>query len=320
MAGRRAWWRSDMRWLALATLSLWSITLAWQMADVDSMMTSWIKTEADAWIFALTIAPLYLLLRGIANSWGVILGIPTCLLAIHLILYRVRAKRRWLVAGGVTALMFIGTPFALNYQEQERLEAYYQRSGAGGLPNLEGRALELPRTFWISKWNPSPRCFDECLDLLMFGRAKSVTLTVAKQAKASETRVVAWTYRLGSSGTDCAGEIFLDVCPHLTAEALPEDRLTLYVRSVQSRSPETAGVVARRLYARDSRRPDGPPAELTRFLFPKYSGLLNIGWKDGGFYLPRTRAPILGVQKLDDQLYRAAAPDRYFRGKHYPFR
>lgn len=320
MAGRRTWWRSDMAWLALATLLLWSITLAWQMADVESMMTSWIKTEADAWIFGLTIAPLYLLLRAIAETWGVILGIPTCLLAIHLILYRLQAKPRWLVAGGVTALLFIGAPIALNHQEQERLEAYYRRSGAGGLPNLEGRALELPRTFRISKWNPSPRCFEECLDLLMFGRAKSVTLTAAKEAKAPEAGMAAWTYRLGPSGRDCAGEIFLDVCPHLTAEALPQDRLILYVRPVESRSPEAAGVVARRLYARDTRLPGAPPAELTRFLFPRYSGLLNIGWKDGGFYLPRSRIPVLDALKLDEQLYRAAAPDRYFRGKHYPFR
>ncbi|HMJ92801.1 MAG TPA: hypothetical protein VK472_01745 [Allosphingosinicella sp.] len=320
MTASRVWWRADMICLAVVTISFWSITLAWQQADVDAMLTSWVKSEADAWIFALTIAPLYFLLKWIAASWGAIVGIPTCLLAIHLILYRLRVRPRWLVAGGVTALIFIGIPFALNHREQERLTSYYQRSGAVGLPNLEGRALELPRSFSISKWNPSPRCYDECLDLLMFGRARSVTLTVPRQVKSPEAGAVAWTYRLGPSGKDCAGEIFLDVCPHLTTEALPRDRLILYVRPVESRSPETAGVVARRLYARDTRRPGAPPAEITRFLFPGYPGLLNIAWKDGGFHLPRTGTPILGVQKLDDELYRAAAPNRYFRGKHYPFR
>lgn len=318
--GDRFWRRPDMLGLICLTVTLWCITVAWQAADVDALMTSWVKSEADAWIFGLTVAPLYFVLRGLAASWGVIVGIPTCLLAVHLALYRFPAKLRWLVAGPVTALIFIGTPFLLNHQEQQRLAAYYQRSESAAFPNIGGRAVELPRAWAPLKSSRPPWCSDECLDLLMFGRAKSLTLTFPAQDNSREAGTVSFTYRLGSSGRDCAGEVFVEMCAHFTGEPMPGDRLTLVTRPGASGSPETAGVVARRLYAKDSRRPGAAPAGLTMFLFPRYPGLLNIAWKDGGFHLPRTRTPILAAQELDDELYRAAAPDRSFRGKYYPFR
>jgi hypothetical protein len=313
------WRRADMLVLIHVTATLWATTLAWQLADFDALMTSWVKSEGDAWIFALTIAPFYFLIKSLAASWGVIVGIPTCLLATHLVLLRRPAKMRWLIAGGLTALVFIGVPMELNRREDARLAAYYQGSDAAGLPDLAGRAVELPRSAPLSAtWVRPVSCWDECLHLLTFGRAKSVTLTFPSDERAPGNGPVSFTYRIGRIGKGCSGSAFRDLCPHFSDEPLPRDRVTLFVRPVEPKPGQT-GVVARRLYAKDMRTPNAPPAQLTRFVFPNYSGLLNIAWKDGAFRLPRGGTPIMSVETLDKQLYRAAAPSKVLGGEFYPF-
>ena len=311
-------WTLDMTLLASLTVSLWIITLIWQAIDLDRLAGQSIRSESDAWLFALTLAPLYFALKGIAASWGLILGIPTCLMAGHLALCRFQRKRRWLVVGSVTALLFIGVPIILNHLEEGRLADRYKRSDAAPFPGIAGRAVELPDDTVIPSISPGGRrCDDTCLELLTFGGATSVIYSFPDR-QGAPARPVA-TYRLGPVGPDCAGPTLIDVCPHAAPVAMPQDRVIMTVGPVERDAADAPSMLARRLHARDMRRPDAPPATLTRFVFTHHPGLLNPLWHNGSFHLPREQVPVLGNQALDTRLYRDVAGN-VFRGHVYPFR
>ena len=311
-------WTLDMTLLASLTVSLWIITLIWRAIDLDRLMGQSITSESDAWLFALTLAPLYFVLTGIAASWGIILGIPSCLMAGHLALRRFQRRRRWLIVGSAAALLFIGIPIALNRHEEGRLADRYKRSDATPFPATAGRAIELPDDTIIPSISPGGgRCSDRCLELLTFGRATSVTYSFPDRQGATPRPVA--TYRLGPVGPDCAGPTLSDLCPHVTPLTLPQDRVIMTTGQVGTGSADAPIMMARRLYARDMRRPNAPPATLTRFVFARYSGLLNPIWHDGSFHLAREPLPILGNEVLDTRLYRDVAGN-VFRGGVYPFR
>lgn len=314
-------WRADMLVLAGAMIGLWLITFAWQGFDIDALVSSSIKSESDAWMFALTVAPLYFLIKAIAASWGVIIGIPSLLTVGHLILARLTIKVRWMIAGAVTFLVFVGTPILLNRNEEMRIAEKYQHSDTAKLPNLTNRAVELPSDMPIpSSWVRPIRCSDHCIDLLTFGAVKSVTRSFpGEEGKASPTKISA-NYVLGPSGRDCAGPTFLDVCPHLANQELPSDRVVLVAGRAEKDRKDSAEVIIQRIFITDTRQPTVQPSFVTRYIFAKYPGLLNVAWKDGSFYLPRNGIPILSDESLEVQLFRTVAPSKTFRGKTYPFR
>lgn len=277
-----------------------------------------IRSETDAWLLALSGAILiYFLVAGVIASWGVILGIPTCLLVVSLCLRRVPIKVRMFSAGLVTAAIFLGVPMILNDLEEKRLATVY-KSRDSAFPSSVGRAIELasetPRIggFPIS-------CSGECLDLMTFGRADSVTRTFPKGEGPHGDEAAAQNFRVGLDGPDCAGASFKDYCAHPTDEGLPQDRLVLKFETVAPRPADAADVHIRRLSVRDTAKPARTAAMQTQLVFARYPGLLNVAWGERGFYLRRDGQPMILSDRLDARLYRAFISNRTLDGKYHPF-
>ena len=297
---------SDLKILAIVTATLWIITLAWQGVDLEAWFTSNIKSEQDAWVFGLVLAPFYFSLKGAAASWGATLGIANCLLAGHLLARRLPRRRRWLIVSGTTAGIFIGTPVALNANAAQRLQARYGALDSLPLPSLSGRAVELPSaTPFRSTWQLPISCSEHCLALLVFGGASSVTLSFPGREGAPDSGPMALTYRLGPAGPGCDSARLRDYCARMVSQTLPADRIILTVAPVRLDPLDAGRVVARRLYAKDTRQPGKQPATLTRLRFAQYSGLLNVTWEDGALRLSRRELPLLAQDELDADLYRA---------------
>lgn len=312
-------WPKDLVVVAFIAGSLWAITIVWIASGAGQSLEPPIRSEADAWLFALSGAALiYFFVVGIVASWGVILGIPTSLLVVSLILRRARTKLRLVVAGTVTAAIFIGIPMALNNFEERRLSAIYKARDSA-FPSSVGRAIELPsETPRISDF--PVRCNGECLDLMTFGRADSVTRTFPKGEDPVNSEAVAQNFRIGSSGPDCAGTSFKDFCVHATDEGLPQDRLVLKFETVAPWPADATDVYVHRLSVRDTAKPERPAAMQTQLAFARYPGLLNVTWDRGGFYLPRAGRPMVLTDRFDARLYRAFISNQTLDGKYHPFR
>ena len=312
-------WPKDLLILALIAGSLWAITIVWIVSGAGQSLEPPIRSETDAWLFALSGAILiYFLVAGVIASWGVILGIPTCLLVLGLCLRRVPTKARMLSAGLVTTAIFLGIPMILNSLEEKRLATVY-KSRDGAFPSGVGRAIELasetPRIggFTIS-------CSGKCLDLMTFGRADSVTRTFPKGEGPAGGEAAAQNFRVGLDGPDCAGTSFKDYCAYPTDEGLPKDRLVLKFETVAPRPADAADVYIRRLSVRDTAEPARTAAMQTQLAFARYSGLLNVAWNEGGFYLRRDARPMILTDQFDARLYRAFISNQTLDGKYHPFR
>lgn len=97
----------DITALALVTGHLWAITLAWYIFDLNRFLAPPIHSESDAWLLALSgIIFLYFMLVAVVSAWGFILGIPTCLLIMNLLLRNHQPLHRWLMSCAVTAALF----------------------------------------------------------------------------------------------------------------------------------------------------------------------------------------------------------------------
>lgn len=312
-------WPKDLLILALIAGSLWAITIVWIASGSGQSLEPPIRSETDAWLFALSGAFLiYFLVAGVIASWGVILGIPTCLLVVGLCLRRARTRVRMLSAGLVTAAIFVGIPMILNNLEERRLATVY-KSRDGAFPSSVGRAIELPsETPRISDF--PVRCSGECLDLITFGRADSVTRTFPKGEGPHGGEAAVQNFRVGLSGPDCAGTSFKDYCAHPTDEGLPKDRLVLKFEAVAPQPADSADVYVRRLSVRDTAKPARTAAMQTQLVFARYPGLLNVAWGKGGFYLRRNGRPMILTDRFDARLYRAFISNRTLDGKYHPFR
>lgn len=310
-------WRIDMVALASLVILLWLLTFVFQSVSIDSMFGSVIKSESDAWMFALSGGAMLLMMAmSIASAWPAIIGIPTVLLFGHLLLARVQSRKRWLLVGGITAAVFIGVPIALNHAEEARYAAYYQQSDANGAIPILGRAVELPSGQSVnSQWFAYPRCDGRCASLLADNLAASVTQSWPGLSDKPNSGPVELTYRLGQVGTGCVGSPIHrfrktnsfrgEVCPHLSTGAMPKDRLILTIVSVAPMSGDVKASSARRLVIADARKPSEPPATKTHFLFHRYPSLLHIWWKDGAVHLRRMSLPLVMQDDMDKRLLRA---------------
>lgn len=311
---------SDLVALAGLTATLWVITVACRGFDADALFRALVPSETAAWIFALTLAPLWALVAGIASAWGAIVTIPTCLLAVHLPAWRLAPRPRWLIAGAVTAALVLGVPFALNRAEEARLSARYAAGESPEPPSFAGRAVELAqRTPFRSTWRMPISCPSECTDLLVFGKARSVTLSYPSREDAAGGGPVAVTYRIGPAGPGCAGEPFEARCPHVSSEAIPADRLVLTIDPVAPMAGDSGRIVARRLTIRDTRRRAGRAVRHTRFTFAGYRAMLNPVWRGGTLRLSRRPLPLFAERRLDGELFRSVVP-KALDGAYYPFR
>lgn len=312
-------WPRDLLILSFFTGSLWAITVVWILAGSGQSLEPPIRSEADAWLFALSGAALiYFLIIGVVASWSVILGIPTCFLAVSLCLRRSRSKTRLISAGVITAAIFMGIPMILNHQEEKRLSALYQKQDSS-LPSSVRRAIEIPNETPRSGDFPI-RCNNECLDLLTFGKADSVTRTFPKVDAVKAGKPDVQNFRIGFGGPDCAGTTFKNYCAHATDEGLPENRLVLTFETVAPWPRDAEDVYVRRLVVRDTAKASRAAAVHTQLVFARYPGLLNIAWGQGGLHLRRDERPIVLQNQLDARLYRAFIPNRTLNGSYFPFR
>lgn len=311
-------WPKDIAILSFLAGSLWAITIFWMVSGGGQWLEQPIHSESGAWLFALSGAALvYLLVAGIVMSWGVILGVPTCLLLICLCLSRFGAKRRLILASLITTAIFIGIPIVLNHQEEKRLAAIYGNQD-GALPSRAGRAIELRSS--TPRIGDFPiRCDGDCLDLMTFGRASSVTRTFPKATGQANTEAAFQNFHLGVGGPDCAGPTFKNFCAHATSESIPDDRLILTLETVKPLHEDEHRIYVRRLSVRDTSSTARNVATSTRLVFARYSGLLNIAWGENGLYLRREGIPI-ATSSLDVSLYRSFISNRSLNGRYYPFR
>ena len=311
-------WPRDIVILSFLTVSLWVITIIWMVSGGDQWIENPIHSESEAWLFALSGAALvYFFVAGVVMSWGAILGLPTCLLVVCLCLYRFGAKRRMTLASLITAAIFIGIPMILNHQEERRLAAVYTEQDSA-LPSSVNRAIELKSDTPRIGHYPV-RCDSDCLDLMTFGRASSVTRTFPKASGPTDAQATFQNFHLGVGGPDCAGPTFENFCAHATNETIPDDRLILTLETVTPRREDGGQIYVRRLSVRDTSKSAEPVTTATRFIFSHYSGLLNIAWGENGFYLRRTGLPTI-TSSLDANLRRAFVANRSWNGRNYPFR
>lgn len=312
-------WPKDLLILSFVTGSLWAITIVWVLSGSGQSMEPPLRSESDAWLFALSgAALLYLFVHGMVTSWGVILGIPTSLFVVSLSLRRARPTIRMLAAGLVTAAIFMGAPAVLNQREEQRLVDRYNEDDKP-LPSSVGRAIEIASG--TPRMGDFPiRCNSDCLDLMIFGRADSVTLTFPKGGDHFGGKPSIQNFRVGYDTPDCDGPSFKKRCAYATGEDLPDDRLILTFETVAPRPADATDVFVRRLYVRDTGRPAEASAMRTELVFARYPGLLNIAWGERGFFLRRDSRPIILAERLDAQLYRAFIANRKLDGKTYPFR
>lgn len=94
----------DILVLAVVTLLVWAITIAWQIFDLNHRLSLPLRSESDAWLMTLTgLIFAFLFFAVILSAWSFILSVPTVLLAAHLVLHRHGVVNRWLVACATTA-------------------------------------------------------------------------------------------------------------------------------------------------------------------------------------------------------------------------
>lgn len=294
-------WPKDIVILAIVVVVLWVITLIWSMLDLSQLLFP-IHSEEEAWGYALSgLLSIFVIFIGIAASWGAILGIATCLLVTNLSLYRLNTKVRWIWAAGVTMVVFLGIPIVLNHNEERRLAAEFQRDDTIASGSVQGRAVELPSKHALS-WN----CDHQCLDLLTFGGAKTVTVSFPGSKVPPKADPAVATYVLVQwRKSGCSGETFRDVCPYqIEDERLPENPLVLELEPVALPRAASHTVLARRLTVKDMARAARSATTQTRFVFAHYSPILNLTWGKDGFYIPREQMPIFPERDLDRDLVR----------------
>jgi hypothetical protein len=302
------------------TVALWVVTFLWLYSGVGQAPTNVTVTETDAWLLAISgLMAVPLIVQGIVSVWGVILGIPTALSVVHIVLRRHPRSLRWGVAGTLTAAVFVVPPMLLNRFEQARLAKIYQARDAQLIPLFGGRAVELP---WATPLTPGWRgpfgCIDECLDILTFGKAKVVTRSFIPDKSDKDQSLVVQSFVLGRIGQDCGGLGFKGYCAKAVEHPLEAGRLEVRIEPVRPVGGDQS-VVARRLLVTDTAMPKAQPSQLTAFAFGRYTGLLNVASRNGGFYLPKGAPPVLVEEKLDQELYRRVLPNT-LDGEYYPFR
>ena len=311
----------DIKILAWITATLWLMTVIWFAFGLAHAFDNTNVSESGVWMLALSgLIFIPLIIAGIVSVWGVILGIPSCLLVINLALRKFSSLHRWSVAGFATAAIFIGPPMLLNNGEQQRLAAQYQAQDARAIPGLKGRAIELSENHPIPPtWQLPLSCSEQCLNLLTFGKAGSVTRSFPGSSSPERSRPFSQSFQLGSRNGGCNGEVFENHCAKIVEAPMPSDRLVLKVVSVEPEPADAKSVIVRRLTLQDMGAPGAPVSTFTSLISGKYYGLLNIAWNGQGFYLPRTNPPILAEDSLDAALYRRVVPNT-LDGKFYPFR
>ena len=311
----------DIKILWWITGTLWLITVLWFAFDVNHAFDSTNISEGSVWLLALSgLIFVPLIVAGIVAVWGIILGIPSCLLIVNLALRKLPSQRRWIIAALITAVIFVGPPTVLNHREQQRLAAKYLAQDARAMPSLSGRAIELAEDHPIpSTWQLALSCSGQCLNLLTFGKVRSVTRSFPRSAGPNRTGPFSQSFQLASRNAGCNGEAFESHCAKIVEASVPSDRLVLKVATVEPEPADAKLVVIRRLTLQDMKVPGAPVSAFTSFNSGKHYGLLNIAWDGRGFYLPRTSPPILAEDSLDASLYRRVIPNS-LDGKYYPFR
>ena len=95
-----------------------------------------------------------------------------------------------------------------------------------------------------------------------------------------------------------------EVCPHVSLEKVPENKLIVTLVSVAPMSGDGLSSSARRIVVTDTGKSGQPSASRTYFLFRRFPSLLHVWWKDGTFDLQREKLPLLLSDKLDQGLMR----------------
>ena len=310
----------DIKLLAIFVGVLWGVTIAWQVFGLDYRLDPPNHSEAAVWVLTFTgVIFLYFIVLEIVAAWGIILGIPTSFLVINFALRKAAPKRRWFISGAGSTVLFVGVPLLLNHGEERRFVGLYQRNDVVSPPQIEGRAVELqnsaPSSTESRLWH---ECSDRCLELLVRGHAQTVTMSFPGAEDAPAGGPFYQTFRLGSVGPDCAGEIRRYQCARLDSSELPADRIIVWVGSVNLPA-DSVRSTARRLYVRDTRDLDASPRHMTSFTFAHFPGLLNIAWGAGRFYLPRRGLPMFTKNGLDDELYGKLMSKKVLRGSYSRF-
>lgn len=315
--GKMSW-----RVLALAgfVCSLWLVTFAWQFVDLNSILSRLIKSESDAWLFALTLGPLFVLTMAVASAWPVIIGLPTTLLAFRFALHWVKPKIRFWASIIATLAVFMGVPAVLNRAAQNHEKAFYHQNDVAPPLSVKGRAVVIdeakpvaPAMIW------PPRCDDRCILIFSFGGAKSVTRRFMVDNADTEAKNAQVTYSLRPVTSECqdfsinfpatAGLEKLrkqGLCAMITNDPVSSSQLVIRVNNVQRTLRKTRLSVGRRLVVIDTSKQLEPPITLTRFAMQRYPSLLKVNWKNGGLSFHRSEIAFGIEEALDKQLYRDA--------------
>jgi hypothetical protein len=220
------------------------------------------------------------------------------------------------LASLITAAIFIGIPMILNHQEERRLAAVYTEQDSA-LPSSVNRAIELKSDTPRIGHYPV-RCDSDCLDLMTFGRASSVTRTFPKASGPTDAQATFQNFHLGVGGPDCAGPTFENFCAHATNETIPDDRLILTLETVTRRREMGSDICSTPFGARYIQVSRAGYDGHALYFFPL---LRAAEYRLGREWILSSQDGLPTItSSLDANLRRAFVANRSWNGRNYPFR